>query len=86
MHAGGRAVHVVTDMATTAAPTMLVSCTARVDLPWTLTSQPWGASLGSPFSLLAQELLELVHQLLRIEGVVTLWARRLVPRRIIVLL
>jgi hypothetical protein len=45
-----------------------------------------GASLGTPFPLLAQEVFELVHQLLRVEGVVTVWVRRLVPRRVIGLL
>ena len=45
-----------------------------------------GASLGATFPLLAQEVLELVHQLLRVEVVVTRWARRLVRRRVIVLL
>ena len=45
-----------------------------------------GASLGASFPLLAQEVLEIVHQLLRVEGVVTLWARCRVTRRIIGLL
>ena len=48
--------------------------------------QSWGASLGSPFPLLAQEVLELLHQLLRVKVAVTLWARHLVHRRVIVLL
>src|SRR5713101_6416849 len=55
-------------------------------LPWPLTSQPWGTSLGAPVPLLAQEVLELVHELLRVEVVVTPGARRRVTRRIIVLL
>jgi hypothetical protein len=78
--------HGGTDMTTTAAPTMLVSCTARVDLPCPCKGQPWGASLGSPFPLLAQEVLELLYQLLRVEVIVTQGARRLVTRRVIVLL
>jgi hypothetical protein len=45
-----------------------------------------GASLGSTVPLLAQEVLELVHHLLRVEVIVTLWVRRLVHRRVIVLL
>jgi hypothetical protein len=85
VQAGDRAVHVVTDMATTAATTLL-SCTAFGDLPWTLNWQTWVASLGSPFPLLAQEVLELLHQLLRVEVFVTQWARLLVNRRVIVLL
>ena len=67
-------------------PTTLVSCTARVALPWTLPSQTWGASLGSTLPLLAQEVLELVHQLLRVEVVITAWVQRLVPCRVIGLL
>ena len=43
----------------------------------------WEASLGSPFPLLAQELLELLHELLRVKVAVTLWARHLVYSRII---
>ena len=86
MQAGDSAVHVVTDIATTAAPTMLLYCTALVDLPCPLNGQPWVASLGSPFPLLAQEVLELLHQLLRVEVFVTQEARRLVHRRVIVLL
>ena len=45
-----------------------------------------GASLGATSPLLAQEVLDLVHQLLRVEVVVTRWARRLVRRRVIILL
>jgi len=45
-----------------------------------------GASLSTPFPFLAQEVFELVHQLLRVEGVVTVWARRLVPRCVLGLL
>jgi hypothetical protein len=79
-------VHVVTAMATTAAPTMLVSCAVLVDLPCPRNGQTWCASVGSPFPLLAQEILELLHQLLRVEVFVTQGARRLVTRRVIVLL
>jgi len=61
MHAGDGSVHVVTDMAHTAAPTLRVSGTALVDLPCPRNEQPCVASLGSTFSLLAQEVLELVH-------------------------
>jgi hypothetical protein len=43
----------------------------EVDLPCPHNGQPWGASLGSPFPLLAQEVLELLHQLLRVEVFVT---------------
>jgi hypothetical protein len=43
-------------------------------------------SLGSPFPLLAQEVLKLVHELLRVEVVVTAWARRGITRRVIRLL
>jgi hypothetical protein len=39
----------------------------EVDLPCPHNGQPWGASLGSPFPLLAQEVLEILHQLLRVE-------------------
>ena len=58
----------------------------HVDPPCPRNEQPWVASLGSAFPLLAQEVLDLVHQLLRVEVVVTPWARRRVPRRVIVLL
>ena len=51
-----------------------------------VTLLPKGPSLGAPLALLAQEVLEVVHQLLRVEGVVTPWARRLVARRVIGLL
>jgi hypothetical protein len=45
-----------------------------------------GASLRTTVSLLAQEVFELVHQLLRGEVIITAWARRLVTRRVIGLL
>lgn len=48
--------------------------------------EPWGASLGTTVPLLAQKVLQIVHQLLRVELVVTQRARRLVPCRVIVLL
>jgi hypothetical protein len=57
-----------------------------VDRPWPCNGSPRGASLGTPFPLLAQKVLELVHQLLRVKVVLTPWARRLVTRRVIVLL
>ena len=64
----------------------LVSCTALVDLPGPRNRQTRVASLGSPFPLLAQKVLELVHQLLRVQVVVTPGTRRLVTRRVILLL
>src|SRR6266511_2437808 len=67
-------------------PPTLRACGWCGHLPCPRHGQPWGASLGAPSPLLAQEVLELVHQLLRVEGVVTRWARRLVRRRVIVLL
>jgi hypothetical protein len=85
VHAGDESVQVVTGMAHTAAPTLRVDGTALVDLPYPRDEQPWVASLGSTFSLLAQEVLELVYQLLRVE-VVTRWARHRVTCRVIVLL
>ena len=48
-------------------------CTALVDLPCTLNGQTWVASLGSTFPLLAQEVLELLYQLVRVEVFVTQW-------------
>ena len=57
-----------------------------ITLPGPGNGQPWGASLGSPFPLLAQEVLELLHQFLRVEVFVTQGARHLVTRRVIVLL
>jgi len=86
VQAGDGSVNVVTDIANKAATTMLLYCTALVDLPYTLNWQTWVASLGFPFPLLAQEVLELLHQLLSVEGFVTQWARLLVNRRVIVLL
>jgi hypothetical protein len=50
------------------------------------TSQPWVASLSALVPLLAQEVLELLHELLRVEVSVTLRARCLVPCCIIGLL
>ena len=47
---------------------------------------PWGVSLRTTVPLLAQEVFELVHELLRVEGVVTIKTQRLVPRRVIDLL
>lgn len=46
----------------------------------------WVVSLSAPVPLLAQELLELVHHLLRVKVVTMPRVRRLVPRRVIVLL
>jgi len=86
VQAGDGSVTVVTDIANQAATTMLVYCTALVDLPCTLNWQTWVASLGSAFPRLAQEVLELLYQLFRVEVCVTQWARRLVNRRVIVLL
>ncbi len=57
-----------------------------VDRPCPHHGEPWSASLRITVPLLAQKVLKLVHQLLRVEVVVTPWARRLVPRRVIVLL
>ena len=65
---------------------MLVDYTARVDLPCPRNRQTRVASLGSTFPLLAQEVLELVHQLVRVEVVVMGWAPRRVTRRVIGLL
>ena len=45
-----------------------------------------GASLGPTVPLLAQEVFELVHQLLRVKVVLTPWARCLITCRVIVLL
>ena len=43
--------------------------------------------LSTTFPLLAQEVFELVHELLRVKvDYITPWARHLVPRRVIVLL
>ena len=42
-----------------------------VDLPLSTTGAPWGALLRTTVPLLAQEVFELVHELLRVEGVVT---------------
>ena len=57
----------------------------RVALPWPLTWQTWVMSLGSTFPLFTQEILEILHQLLRVEVIVTPWAQRLFHRRVIVL-
>jgi hypothetical protein len=66
---------------------IVVESNSRCDHPaCPRNGQPWGASLGSPFPLLAQEVLELLHQFLRVEVFVTQGARRLVTRRVIVLL
>jgi hypothetical protein len=76
----------LTDIATTVAPPRRVSWMARRarlgPRPW----PTWVASLGAPVPLLAQELLELVHQLRRVKGVLMPWARHFVRRRVIVLL
>ena len=56
------------------------------DLPGLRHGSPWGASLRTTFPFLTQKVFELVHQLLRVKVVLTLGARRLVPRRVIVLL
>src|SRR5262245_37339476 len=66
--------------------TVLVCCPARVDLFCLRNGQTWVALLGSTFPLLAQEVFELVHQLLRVEVVITAWARRCLTRRVIRLL
>ena len=81
-----RAVYVVTDMANQTATTVLSYCTALVDLPCTRNWQTWVASLSSTSPLLAQEVLELLYELLRIEVFITQGARLLVRRRVIVLL
>jgi hypothetical protein len=47
---------------------------------------PWGASLRTTVPLLAQEVFEFVHQLLRVKGVLPPSTWRLVPRRVIGLL
>src|SRR5215471_11278254 len=49
-------------------------------------AQPCGASVASPFPLLAQEVLQLVHELLRVKIVLTPRAWRFITRRVIVLL
>ena len=57
---GDGSVNVVTDMANKAATTMLLYCTALVNLPYTLNTLNWQTgvcSLGSTFPLLAQEVL-----------------------------
>ena len=45
-----------------------------------------GTSLRTPVPFLAQEVFEVVHELLRVHVVVTPWARRRGPRRVIGLL
>ena len=60
--------------------------TALVDLIGTLHWQRWVASLGSTSPLLPQKVLELLHELLRVEVFVTQGARRLVTRRVLFLL
>jgi hypothetical protein len=64
------------------------SCTVRLLLTFPVPRnwQTWVASLSSTFPLLAQEVLELLYQLLRVEVFVTQGARRFVHRRVIVLL
>ena len=84
-HAGGCAVDGVTAVATPVAPPRRVAWTVhgvlRCPRPW-----PTGmASLRAPVPLLAQELLEFVHHLLRVEVVLAPWARH-IPGRIIVVL
>ena len=76
----------LTDIATTVTLPRRVSWTARRALLGPRPRPTWVASLGAPVPVLAQELLELVHQLLRVKVVLMPWARRLVPRRVIVLL
>ena len=49
-------------------------------------AQLCGASVVSPLPLLAQEVLQLVHELLRVKVVLTPGAWRLITRRVIVLL
>ena len=56
------------------------------DLPGLRHGSPWGASLRTTFPFLTQEVFELVHQLLRVKGVLMPSTRRLVLRRVIVLL
>lgn len=84
--AGDDSVHVVTDIANQAATTTFLSCTALVDLPWPRNWQTWVASLGSTSPLLAQEVLELLYELIRVDVFITQWTRLLVHRRVIVLL
>ena len=57
-----------------------------VDLPVSTTGSPWGALLRTTVPLLAQEVFELVHQLLWVEVRITLGARRFITRRVIGLL
>lgn len=57
-----------------------------VGLPCLRHGWPAGASLCTTFPFLAQEVFELVHQLLRVKVVLTPWARSRVTRRVIVLL
>jgi hypothetical protein len=47
---------------------------------------PCDGSVASPLPLLAQEVLQLVHELLRVHVLLTLWGRRLGTRRVIGLL
>jgi len=61
-------------------------CTARVDLCCLGNGQTWAALLGSTFPLLAQEIFELVHQLLWAKVVLTPGVRCLFTCRVIVLL
>ena len=57
-----------------------------MDLPGLRHGSPVGVSLRTTVPFLTQEVFELVHQLLRIEVVLTPSTRRLVPRRVIGLL
>src|SRR5262249_34711546 len=69
--------------------TRLCVCEPHVDRgspPPACHAQPCGASVTAPLSLLAQEVLQLVHELLRVKVLITPWLRRLITRRVIGLL
>ena len=64
----------------------LSSPRVAVDLPCLRYGSPAGTSLSTTFPFLAQEVFELVHELLRVKVIITLWARHLVTWRVIGLL
>src|SRR5262249_1368010 len=69
--------------------TRLCVCEPRVERGRpspTCHAQPCGASVASPLPLLAQEVLQLMHELFRVKVLITPWARRLIIWRVIVLL
>src|SRR5262252_490462 len=64
--------------------TRLCVCEPHVDrgrLSPACHEQPCGASVASPLPLLAQEVLQLVHELFRVKVVLTPGARRFITRR-----